>query len=205
VVVGIRVTVNEMVSEEAAYTPVLVGEKVAVSASVPTGRALVEVEAAPPLTVTGPPMGVVPTSNCTVPATPDVTAALRVTDVSNGWGLDCVVVRVVVVGPVTVNEMVSDDVSYVPVLVGEKVAVSESTPAGKALVEVEAAPPLTVTGPPMGVVPTSNWTVPATPDVTAAWSVIEVPAGWGLDCVVVRVVVVEIGLTVKVVVPVDPA
>ena len=98
VLVGIRVTVNEMVSEEAAYTPVLVGEKVAVSASVPTGRALVEVEAAPPLTVTGPPMGVVPTSNWTVPATPDVTAALRVTDVSNGWGLACVVVRAVVVG-----------------------------------------------------------------------------------------------------------
>ena len=46
----------------------------------------------------------VPYSNWTEPSTPAVTAALRVTDVPVTWGLDGVVVSVVVVGiPVTVN------------------------------------------------------------------------------------------------------
>ena len=62
----------------------MVGVNTALSWSVPTGSVDVEVEAVPPLTVTGVPTGVGvpdPYWNCTEPSTPGVTAALRVTDV----------------------------------------------------------------------------------------------------------------------------
>jgi len=60
-------------------------------------------------------------------------------------------------------------------------AVSESVPTGKVVVAVEAVPPVTVTGLPMGVLPTSNWTVPVALDgVTVALNETEVPENCGL-------------------------
>jgi hypothetical protein len=68
------------------------------------------------------------------------------------------------------------------------------------VVEMEAVPPLTVTGLPIGVgvpVPYSNWTEPSTSEVTVAFRVTEVPMACGLDWVVVSVVVVGSAVTVN--------
>jgi hypothetical protein len=63
-------------------------------------------------------------------------------------------------------------------------AESESEPTGSADVTREAAPELTVWGLPMSVAPLRNCTVPvmvpATPDVTVAFNVTEVPKVVGL-------------------------
>ena len=56
-----------------------------------------------------------------------------------------------------------------------------------------AVPPLTVTGLPMSVVPTSNWTVPGAADgETVAVRVSGVPNSWGLAGDALSVVVVEV-------------
>ena len=56
------------------------------------------VDAVPPLTVTGLPIGAVPFRNCTVPVAFDGdTAAFNWTEVPNAWGLAGVVVSAVVV------------------------------------------------------------------------------------------------------------
>ena len=88
-----------------------------------------------------------------------------------------------------------------------KTALRSSVPAGRVDVWVCAVPPLTVTGPPMSVVPTSNWTVPgAAEGVIVAVRVSWVPNSCGLAGEAVSVVEVEVtGFTVKVSVPVDPA
>jgi hypothetical protein len=78
---------------------------------------------------------------------------------------------------------------------GVNTALSWSVPTGSVDVDVDAAPALTVTGPPMSVgvpVPNSNWTVPDADGLTLAFSVTEVPANWGLEGDAVRVVVVGI-------------
>ena len=65
-----------------------------------------------------------------------------------------------------------------PGVVGVKTALIESVPTGRVEVEVDAVPPLTVTADPISVgvpVPYSNWTDPATPLVTVAVSVSDVP------------------------------
>ena len=64
-----------------------------------------------------------------------------------------------------------------------------------------------MTGLPMSVVPTSNWTVPGAADgVIVAVRVSSVPYCWGLAGDAVSVVEVEVtGFTVNVSVPVDPA
>ena len=60
-----------------------------------------------------------------------------------------------------------------------------------------ALPPLTVTGPPMSVVPTSNWTVPGAADgVIVAVRVSWVPKNSGLGGEALSAVLVVIGLTV---------
>ena len=75
------------------------GVNTALRLSVPTGRAVVDVAATPPVTVTGVPMSVVPTENCTVPvAALGLTVAVKVTDVPPGWGLVGEAVSPVVVG-----------------------------------------------------------------------------------------------------------
>jgi hypothetical protein len=85
-------------------------------------------------------------------------------------------------------------------VVGVNTALRSSVPTGRAVVEREAVPLLTATGLPMGVGvpdPYPNWMEPSTPAVTAAFSVTEVPANWGLDGVVVSVVAVGIPVTVN--------
>jgi hypothetical protein len=65
-----------------------------------------------------------------------------------------------------------------PGVVGVNTALSESVPTGSVDVEVDAVPALTVTGDPIGVgvpVPYWNWTDPATPLVTVAVRVSDVP------------------------------
>ena len=70
-------------------------------------------------------------------------------------------------------------------------------PTGRVEVDVVAMPPVTVTGLPMSVEPTLNWTVPpATLGVTVAFKVTEVPANWGLVGVAVRTVAVGTAVTV---------
>ena len=88
-----------------------VGVKTAFRLSVPTGNVDVCTWAVPPLTVTGPPMSVVPTSNWTEPVADDgETVAVRVSWVPNSWGLAGEAVKVVVVGtPVMVNDTASFD------------------------------------------------------------------------------------------------
>ena len=78
-------------------------------------------------------------------------------------------------------------------------------PTGRAAVVVDALPPATVTGPPMLVEPTSNWTLPlAAVGVTVAESVTVTPDSCGLAGLVPReVVVVASGTTVNVAVPVE--
>ena len=89
------------------------GEKTAFRVSVPTGRVDVDVEATPPVTVTGVPMSVVPTENCTVPvAALGLTVAFKVTDVPYCWGLAGVAVSAVEVG---VAVMVYEAVPVEPV------------------------------------------------------------------------------------------
>ena len=70
----------------------------ALSESVPTGRVDVTAVATPEVTVTGLPMSVVPTSNCTVPLAAGLTVAVSVTGVPDGCGLAGEADRVVVVG-----------------------------------------------------------------------------------------------------------
>ena len=56
----------------------------------PTGRAVVEMEAVPSVTVCGDPISVgvpVPYSNWTVPGAEGLTVAVRVTEAPDGWGL----------------------------------------------------------------------------------------------------------------------
>ena len=60
-------TVNAVVPVDPPYPLPAVGVKTALRPSVPTGRVEVAMWAMPPLTVTGLPMSVEPTSNCTVP------------------------------------------------------------------------------------------------------------------------------------------
>ena len=69
----------------------------------PTGRVVVWYVAVPDVTVTGLPMSVEPTANCTVPAAADgLTVAVKVTLVPVTRGLAGATARVVVVGiPVT--------------------------------------------------------------------------------------------------------
>jgi hypothetical protein len=75
--------------------------KAAVIESVPTGRAVVVVDAAPTDTATGLPMSVPPTANWTVPVAVDgVTVALSVTVVPKLCGLAGVGAFRVVVVPV---------------------------------------------------------------------------------------------------------
>jgi hypothetical protein len=183
VVVGVSgLTTNESaLLVEVAY-PGVVGVNTALSESVPTGRVDVEVDAVPPLTVTGDPIGVgvpVPYWNWTDPATPLVTVAVRVSDVPTNWGLGGAAARLVLVAiPVTVRETgVLVEAEY-PGSEGVNTALSESVPTGSVDVEVDAVPPLTVTGDPIGVgvpVPYWNWTDPATPLVTVAVRVSDVP------------------------------
>ena len=79
-----------------------------------------------------------------------------------------------------------------------KTAVKLSVPTGSDEVWVSAVPPLTVTGLPMSVVPTLNWTVPGAADgVIVAVRVSRVPDCWGLGGETASVVVVEAALTVN--------
>jgi hypothetical protein len=79
---------------------------------------------------------------------------------------------------VIVYDVVPVEAAY-PAVVGVNTALRSSVPTGRAVVEIDAAPALTVTGLPSsaGVLePYSNWTVPPTPEVvTVAFSVTEVP------------------------------
>ncbi len=109
VVIGL--TVNEAVPVEGEKPFPTVGVKTALKLSVPTGNVDVWTWAVPPLTVTGVPMSVVPTSNWTEPVADDgATVAVRVSWVPNSCGLAGEAVNVVVVGtPVTVNDAVPVD------------------------------------------------------------------------------------------------
>ena len=157
----------------------------------PTGSVVVVVWAIPPVTVTGAPMSVVPASNCTVPATVGLTVAFRVTEVPANWGLAGVAVSEVVVGmAVIVYEAVPVEPPKPLPAVGEKTALSGRCRPGGVAVVVWAIPPVTVTGVPMSVVPTSNCTVPVAVGVTVAFRVTEVPNTWGLAGVAVSTVVV---------------
>jgi hypothetical protein len=185
--------------------------KTAVSESgAPTGSAVVTSDAAPALTACGAPMSVLPLRNCTVPvivpASTDVTVALKVTEVPNVTGLlgDGVwsVVVVAFKGFTVYETGPLVDVAKLPPADGVKTAVSESgAPTGKAVVVSDATPALTVWGLPISVEPLRNCTVPAmvptTPELTVACKVTAVPTNWGLAGVgVARTVVVEAGFTV---------
>jgi hypothetical protein len=56
------------------------------------------VVATPAITVTGDPIGVVPTSNCTVPDAVGLSVAVKVTEVPNSCGLAGDALREVIVG-----------------------------------------------------------------------------------------------------------
>jgi hypothetical protein len=161
-----------------------VGVKIAVSESVPTGRAVVAVVAEPLLTATGLPMGVLPTSNCTVPVALDgAIVAPNEIDVPANCGLTGfgVLSVVVAIGSISyeTGELVEGPKSEPAE--GVKTAESESVPIGRAVVAVEALPPETVAGLPRAAPPTSNWTEPVELDgETVALNVTEVPAACGL-------------------------
>ena len=75
------------------------GVNTAVSECGPTESELVDVDAAPAETVTGEPMAVVPSMNCTVPVTVDgLIESLRVTDIPAVCELAGVALSVEVVG-----------------------------------------------------------------------------------------------------------
>ena len=75
---------------------------------------------------------------------------------------------------------------------GVKTALKLSVPTGRVDVWVSAVPPLTVTGLPMSVVPTLNWTVPGAADgEIVAVRVSRVPDYWGLGGETDSVVVVS--------------
>ena len=59
---------------------------------------------------------------------------------------------------------------------------------------MDAVPPVTVTGVPMSVEPTSNCTVPGADGLTEAFNVTGVPTFCGLAGVVVSVVVVDVSV-----------
>ena len=82
--------------------------KTAWSEWVPTGSGVVVTAVATPdVTVTGLPMSVVPSSNCTVPAAADgLTVAVRVTAVPYSWGDGGDAVSVVPVVAATVKDAV---------------------------------------------------------------------------------------------------
>ena len=85
-------------------------------------------------------------------------------------------------------------------------ALSESVPTGNVEVCILAVPALTVTGLPMSLPLSSNWTVPVAADgEIVAVRVSFIPNCWGLAGVTVSVVVVGAAVTVKDAVPVDPA
>ncbi len=143
------------------------GVNTALRSSVPTGSAVVDVEAEPEETVTGVPISVgvpEPYSNWTVPCAADeATVAVRVTDVPANWGLAGVGVRVVVVGvPWMVKVSVPVEAAK-PAVVGVNTALRSSVPTGRVLVGKVATPPLVVTGAPRSDPPFSNCTVPSTP------------------------------------------
>jgi hypothetical protein len=84
---GSGTTTNEAVPVDPEY-PAPAGVNTALSASVPAGRADVEIEATPPLTFWGLPISLPPCSNCTVPvASGGVTVAVRVSEVPASCGL----------------------------------------------------------------------------------------------------------------------
>jgi len=168
------------------------------------------VEAVPPVTVTGLPRSVDPTTNCTVPgAAAGETVAVRVTDVPSFWGLAGVADTVVVVAVTgsTTKGVVPVEPAYPLPEAAVKTAWSVRFPTGSEVVVVEAVPPLTVTGLPMGVVPFSNCTVPvAAVGVTVAVSRTEAPWNTGPLGTVCTVVVVDVsGATTKDVVPIELA
>ena len=193
-------TVYVVVPVDPAYPLPAVGVNTALRLSVPTGRVEVAVVATPPVTATGVPMSVVPTWNWTIPvAALGATVAVRVTEVPAYWGLVGEAARLVevVVNGLTVKLAVPVEPENPVPAVGVNTALRLSVPTGRVDVDVVAMPPATVTGLPMSVVPTSNWTVPVATGATVAFKVTEVPAYWGLVGVAIRVVVVAVsGLTV---------
>ena len=64
----------------------MAGVKTALERVGADGQAGGEMDAVPPVTVTGVPMSVVPYSNCTVPGADGVTVAFRVTEVPDTCG-----------------------------------------------------------------------------------------------------------------------
>ena len=144
--------------------------KTAFTESVPTGRDVVDVDAAPLVTVAGLPISVgvpVPYSNWTVPVAADgLTVALSVTEVPNGLGTggrNGQPGRGRCAGRRCERSGVLVELAYPLPLVGVKTAASGSVPTGSDVVDVDAAPLVTVTGLPIRVgvpVPYSNWTDP---------------------------------------------
>ena len=76
--------------------------------------------------------------------------------------------------------------------VGMNTACSVCAPAVNELVLVDAVPPESVTGDPMSVKPSLNWTEPAAEGLTVASSVTDVPVSCGPDGVTLKVVVVAV-------------
>jgi hypothetical protein len=109
VAVGVRaLMVNESVPVEPASLLPDPGVNTALRSSVPTGRAVVEVDAVPAETATGPPnrVGVPePYSNCTVPEAAGLTLAFNVSDVPTNCGLVGEAVSVVVVGVASISKV----------------------------------------------------------------------------------------------------
>jgi hypothetical protein len=105
VVVGRAVTVYDVVADDAA-SRLLVGVKTALTVWAPTASDEVEYWARFDDTVTGEPAFCPSIWNWTVPATPVVTVAVKVTEVSKGWGLAGRADSDVAVGVSTTNDFV---------------------------------------------------------------------------------------------------
>lgn len=157
-----------------------VGVNVAFNEWVPMTK-VVDMDAVPDDTATGEPIAVVPSQNCTEPTADEgVSVAVRVEAGPTTIGLGGVTPRVVVVATAGVVIVYGndDDVDIVNFVasVGVNIALSECDPAVSDVVEKLAMPLATVTGLPMLVVPSLNWTVPTAVDgLTVAFSATEAP------------------------------
>ena len=90
-------TVNDAVPVDPLNAEPALGVKTAFSVCAPTASAASVVDAVPPLTVTGEPMLVAPSKNCTVPEAVGLTVAVKVRFVPTCCGLLGLTPRVVVV------------------------------------------------------------------------------------------------------------
>ena len=201
-VVGV-VAVNGTAGDvELLNTVASAGTYCAVMVWLPTPKVLTESVAPVAVRLTWP-SGVAPSKNFTAPVPAPsaelslvlLTSACRATAEKAGAvvGLtdSAVVVPCAGIALITYDRGADVDGPNEAELVGVNTAVIECVAAESALVLVAAVPPATVTGEPMLVAPSLNWTVPAALDgLMVAVNVTDVPVFCGLTGVAASVVVV---------------